>query len=104
MIAALRKDLDSPQLIALLAVNTKFGGGKNPFMPKIIEAQQALAAKDPRCAYVDTAGATIANIAHFDTAGTLDVGHRFAEALLKIEAKATAAPSSDAPFAGKKSQ
>jgi hypothetical protein len=102
MIAALRKDLDSPQLIALLAVNTKYGGGTNPFMPKIVEAQQALAAKDPRCAYVDTASATIANTAHFDTAGTLDVGRRCAEALLKIEAKA--APSSDAPSPGKKSE
>ena len=46
----------------------------------------AIAAKDPRCAYVDTAGATIANTAHFDTAGTLDVGRRFAEALVKFEA------------------
>ena len=86
LIAALRKDLEAPDLIALLAVNTKFGGGKNSFMPKIVEAQQALAAKDPRCAYVDTAGATIANTAHFDTAGTLDVGRRFAEALVKFEA------------------
>jgi hypothetical protein len=100
MIAALRKDLDSPQLIALLAVNTKYGGGTNPFIPKIVEAQQALAAKDPRCTYVDTASATIANAAHFDSAGMLDVGRRFAEALLKTEAKA-AAPSSDASFPAK---
>ncbi|NBR84832.1 MAG: hypothetical protein EB141_04545 [Verrucomicrobia bacterium] len=85
MIAALRKDLNAPQLIALVAVNTQFGGGKNAFMPKIVEAQQALAAKDPRCAYVDTAGATIANSAHWDSAGTLDVGRRFAEVLLKFE-------------------
>ncbi len=90
MIAALRKDLAAPNMIALVAVNTKFGGGKNPFMPKIVEAQQALAAKDPRCAYVDTASATIANSAHYDTAGTLDVGKRFAEALIAFEAKAAA--------------
>ncbi len=86
MIAALRQDLGAPQLIALIGVNTQFGGGKNPLMPRVVEAQQALARRDPRCAYVDTAGATIANAAHFDTAGTLDVGHRFAEALLKLEA------------------
>ena len=92
MIAALRKELNAPQLIALVAVNTQFGGGKNAFMPKIVEAQQALAAKDPRCAYVDTAGATIANGAHWDSAGTLDVGRRFADALLKFEAKGTASP------------
>lgn len=93
MIAALRKDLDAPQLIALVAVNTQFGGGKNVFMPKIVEAQQALAAKDPRCAYVDTASATLANSAHFDTAGTLDVGRRFADALVKAEARLATAPA-----------
>lgn len=91
MLAALRKDLDAPQLIALVAVNTQFGGGKNAFMPRIVEAQQALAAKDPRCAYVDTAGATLANSAHFDTAGTLDVGRSFAEALLAFESKSAPA-------------
>lgn len=86
MIAALRKELNAPQLIALVAVNTQFGGGKNPFMPKIVEAQQALAVKDPRCAYVDTAGTPIANNAHWNSAGTLDVGRKFAEALVKFEA------------------
>ena len=91
MITALRKELDAPQLVALVAVNTQFGGGKNAFMPKIVEAQQALAAKDPRCAYVDTASATLANSAHFDTAGTLDVGRRFAEALLAFEARSAPA-------------
>jgi len=85
MIAALRKDLDAPQIIALIAVNTKFGGGGNPFMPKIVEAQKALAGKDARCVYVDTSSATIANSAHYDTKGTLDVGRMFAEALLKWE-------------------
>lgn len=87
MIAALRKDLDAPQLIALVAVNTRFGGGKNAFMPRIVEAQQALARQDPLCAYVDTASATIANNAHFDSAGTLDVGRRFAEALRQLETR-----------------
>jgi hypothetical protein len=87
MITALRQDLGAPELIALLAVNTHFGNDQNPFVPKIVEAQQALAGKDVRCAYVDTATATIANSAHYDTAGTLDVGRRFAEALLKFKAK-----------------
>lgn len=95
MIAALRNDLDSRQLIVLLAVNTNFGknpyipqiiGGKNPYIAQIIEAQQSLAAKDPRAVYVDTATATTANSAHFDSAGTLDIGRRLAQALLKIEA------------------
>jgi hypothetical protein len=84
MIASLRKDLDAPQLIVLLGVNTHFGSGKNAFMPKIVEAQEAVAKKDSRCAYVDTASATTANQFHFDTAGTIDVGRRFGEALLKL--------------------
>ncbi len=90
MIAAVRQDLAAPELIVLLAVNTHFGNDKNEFVPKIVEAQQALARKDARCLYVDTATATIANAAHYDTAGTLDVGRRFADGLLKFKAKPTA--------------
>lgn len=91
MIGALRKDLDAPELIALLAVNTQFGGGKNQFMPKIVDAQKSVGSKLPRCAYVDTASATIANGAHFDSAGTLDVGKRFAETLIQLEANLASA-------------
>jgi hypothetical protein len=88
MIAAARKDLEAPGMIALLGINTEFGGGKNAFVPKVVEAQKAIAAGDPRCAYVDTAGAAIANSAHFSAAGTLEVGKRFAEELWKVEAAA----------------
>ena len=56
-------------------------------MPKIVETQKTLGGKVARCAYVDTATATIANAAHFDSAGTLDVGNRFAETLIKLEEK-----------------
>ena len=87
MIAALRKDLEAPQLVVLVGVNTRFGNDKNVFVPKIVEAQKALAAKDPHCAYVDTAGADtlLPTRTHFTAAGTLDVGKRFASALLKME-------------------
>ena len=95
MIAALRKDLESPQMLILLAVNTKFGGDKNVFMPKIVEAQKAVASKDTRCVYVDTASAATANTAHFSSAGTLDVGRRMAEALLKLEKQLSASASSE---------
>lgn len=86
MIAALRNDLNAPDMIALLAINTRFGGGKNTYVPRIVEAQKAVAAKDARCAYVDTSNATIENNAHYDSAGTLLVGRLFAEELLRIEA------------------
>ena len=85
MLAALRKDLNSPRMIALVGINAQFGGGKNAFMPKIIEAQKALGKNDPRCAYVDTAGLGIVDAAHFNTAGTLGMGKRFAETLQKLE-------------------
>ena len=87
MIAALRRDLDAPDLPAMIAVNTKFGGGRNRFMPVIIKQQKTAASYDPRCEYVDTSGASIANNVHFDAKGTLEVGRLFAETLLKIEAR-----------------
>ena len=85
MLASLRKDLAAPDLIAMLAVNTRFGGGNNAYLPKIIESQQAVAAADDRCVYVDTSAASIANNVHFDAAGTLAVGRMFADALIEIE-------------------
>ncbi len=84
MIKALRKELNAPDMIVLVGVNTNFGGGKNKFMPVIVEQQKSLAAHLARCAYVDTSGLTYANAAHFDTKSTLTVGERFAEALLKM--------------------
>lgn len=82
MIASLRTEIESPNMIALLGVNTKFGGGKNKGMPAIIAAQKAIAESDKNAAYVDTDGASIANNAHFDAAGTIDVGKQFAERLM----------------------
>jgi hypothetical protein len=85
MIQSLRADLHAPDLIALIGVNTNFGNNQNQFMPEIVKQQQALAAHLARCAYVDTSGLTYANAAHFDTKGTIEVGHRFAEALVRAE-------------------
>ncbi len=83
-VAALREDLKAPGLLALLAVNTRFGNGSNPHMPAIVEAQKEVAAADPRARYVDTAEAPIANGAHYSTEGTLLVGRLFADALEKL--------------------
>ena len=85
MIAALRRDLDSPDLLVLLGVNTRYGDGRNPFLPVIIEAQRTVAATVPQVAYVDTSGATILNPSHWDSQGTLSAGERFAAALLQEE-------------------
>lgn len=87
MIARLRNDLDAPELFALLAVNTQFGGGRNKFMPTIIRQQKLVASRDPLCEYVDTSKATIANGAHYDSKGTLDVGRWMAESLIRVESK-----------------
>ncbi len=86
MLAALRRDLAAPALIALLGVNTHFGNDKNPHVAKIVAAQRAIAAKDTRCVYVDTEGAETLkpNQTHFTAAGTLEVGRRFADALLAM--------------------
>jgi hypothetical protein len=85
MIAALRRDLASPDLRVLLGVNTRYGDGRNPFLPVIIEAQRTVAATVPRVAYVDTSGSTIINPSHWDSQGTLSAGERFAAALLQEE-------------------
>jgi hypothetical protein len=83
MLKRLRSDLEAPELVLLLGVNTRFGNGKNPHMPAIIAAQKAIAESLPHCAYVDTAGADTLgpNHTHFTAAGTLEIGKRYAEAL-----------------------
>lgn len=81
---ALRSDLNAPKLPAFIAVNPHFGLGKNTFMPAIVEAQKQAAQNDPLTTYLDTSSAPIANGAHFDTRGTLQVGQEFAAAFLKL--------------------
>jgi hypothetical protein len=87
MLQRLRADLGAPDLILLLGVNTRFGNGKNAFMPKVVEAQKEVAAALPHARYVDTAGAETLppSHTHFTAAGTLEVGRRYAEALLATE-------------------
>jgi hypothetical protein len=91
MLKSLRTELAAPDLILLLGVNTRFGNGKNAFMPKVIEAQQEVAAALPRARYVDTAGAETLppSHTHFTAVGTLEIGRRFAEALLAAETALT---------------
>lgn len=87
MLSALRKDLDAPRMMALIGINTRFAGIEkiNPQVQAVIDAQKALAEKDSRCVYVDNDGAGIINTAHFSGAGTLEIGRRAADALLKRE-------------------
>ena len=87
MLKSLRTELDAPDLILLLGVNTRFGNGKNVFMPKVVEAQKEVAAALPHARYVDTAGAETLppSHTHFTAVGTLEVGRRYAEALLAAE-------------------
>lgn len=92
MIKTLRTDLNAPEMMALVGVNTNFGEGKNKFMPVIIQQQQELAKRIPHCAYVDTSGVTYANAAHFDTKSTIEIGRRFASALIAAEKNAPGAP------------
>ena len=89
MVKSLREAWRAPELAVLLAVNTQFGLGKNPHMPGIVKAQEAVAAADPRAVYVDTSAAPVVNAAHFSSQGTLDVGRQFAEALVALEGEGT---------------
>lgn len=80
-IQAIRVAVDQPELPVRLAVNTKFGSQRGVPMDAIVAAQKAVAGRDAHCRYVDTSSATIANNAHFDTAGTLLVGKLLADSL-----------------------
>ena len=84
LLACIRRDLAAPELVALIGVNTRFGNGKNPHMPRVVEAQKALAAADPLTVYVDTTGAETLppSHTHFTAKGTLEIGQRYAKALL----------------------
>ena len=88
MLAALRKELAAPQLIALVSLNTRFGNGENKFVPVVVRAQQAVAGAEKLTVYVDTDGAETLppRHTHFTTRGTLEIGRRFAAALAKAEA------------------
>ena len=87
MLQSLRADLNAPDMILLLGVNTRFGNGKNAFMPKVIDAQKEVAGALARTRYVDTAGAETLppSHTHFTAVGTLDIGRRYAEALVSFE-------------------
>ncbi len=88
MIEGVRVEMGEPNLPALIGVNVHFGNGKNQFIPVIVEAQKSIAAHDSRrCRYVDTNGAEtlLPSRTHFTTNGTLEVGRRFADALVEFE-------------------
>lgn len=85
LIFSVRRDFNARDLNVLLAVNTRFNEGKNDYMKAIVAAQQAVAASDPHCVYVDTAAAEVINPYHFSAKGTLQVGEWAADALLKME-------------------
>jgi len=85
LVKQIRRDSDTPELIALLGVNERFGNGKKKEMPDVIKAQQDVADALAQCARVDTSEAAIANGAHWNVQGPLDAGRWFAEALLKLE-------------------
>ncbi len=87
MLKKLRAELEAPDFILLLGVNTRFGNGKNAFMPKVVEAQKQVAAALPRARYVDTSEAETLppSHTHFTAKGTLEIGRLYAEALLAAE-------------------
>ena len=87
MLKKLRAELEAPDFMLLLGVNTRFGNGKNAFMPKVVEAQKQVAATLPRARYVDTSEAETLppSHTHFTAKGTLEIGRLYAEALLAAE-------------------
>jgi len=89
MFATLRRDLKAERLPILVSVNVHFHEGKNKFMPDIIAAQKHVGHEFSDCRYVDTSGAGLENPVHFNSEGTIEVGKRFASALLSMESDPT---------------
>ena len=89
MLRRLREDLEAPKMVLLLGVNTRFGNGKNAYMPQVVAAQKEVASRMSRAAYVDTEGAETLEPSHthFTAAGTLEVGRRYARALIEVEGR-----------------
>ncbi len=85
MLVTLRRDLKAERLPILISVNVHFQEGKNRFMPDIIAAQKRVGQELNDCRYVDTSGARLANPGHFNSEGTIEVGKRYASALLSME-------------------
>lgn len=84
MIQNLRKDLDAPDMIALLGVNTKFKDCP-PELQQVIDIQKDLGDESKSIAYVDSADCEIVNKYHFSSKGTLELGKLFAEKLVEVE-------------------
>ncbi|MCC5843172.1 MAG: hypothetical protein JJU05_02855 [Verrucomicrobia bacterium] len=93
LVSTLRRDLDAPELIALVGFNTRFGrramkrNEPTSGAAAIRTAQIQFAGSSVYNVHVEDWGAQIQNSAHFSSAGTLEVGRRYAEALLETEAK-----------------
>lgn len=89
MFTTLRRDIKAERLPVLVSVNVHFHEGKNQFMPDIIAAHKQFGHDFRDCRYVDTSGAGLANSVHFNSEGTIEIGNRFASALLAMESDRT---------------
>jgi hypothetical protein len=91
LIASLRRDLDAPQMKAVIAeINPAkvTPASPFPFVDEVRAAQRAFPAKDPLTVCISTDDLTKAkDEVHYDTAGQQGLGERFAEALLPLLAK-----------------
>lgn len=95
MFTRLRRDIQAERMPILVSVNVHFHEDKNQFMPDIIAAQKRVGYELSDCRYVDTSGAGLANPVHFNSQGTLEIGNRFASALLAMERDAERPKTSD---------
>jgi hypothetical protein len=97
LMASLRRDLDAPQMKAIIAeINPAKATPVSPFpcVDEIRAAQRAFPAKDPLTLCISTDGLTKAkDQVHYDTAGQNGLGLRFAEALLPMLATETSGQS-----------
>ena len=91
LLDGIRRDLDAPEMIALLGFNTRFGkrwtDRNAPLwnIERIRQAQIQVAESSDYTVRVEDWGVQVVNSAHFGPQGTVNVGERYAAAFLELE-------------------
>lgn len=78
-IARIREEFRMPSMPFVIARVLSHYGGENGHARLVRDAQEAIARKDPRCACFDTDDCGLHDRGHYNAAGQLLVGRRFAE-------------------------
>lgn len=84
-IAHMREEFKTPDMPFIIARVRDFYGGKTGQAKMVRDAQVKIAESDPNAAWFDTDDLTMRNAGHYDAAGLLEIGKRFAASYQKLK-------------------